>query len=547
MTTLTHLTDVVGPRLTASPNHKRASEWTRDQLSKWGCSKAELEAFGPFGRGWTLDSFSAQVVEPYTISLIAYPSAWSPGLREAITAPVVFLDATNAAQLEGWKGKLKDAVVLCSPVREVRARFEPLASRLSETNLLRLANASPGSSGRRSATVAPTGTNSPALDQLLNRGEGRTTNRSESTPRPASNREPAPVRQSLSRDAILVFLEKEKAAAALFSSPIGDGGTIFVTAATVPRTPGVSITNAPRAWSTNAPITVPQITVATEDYNRLARMCRAGEQLRLRLDLKVRFYDEDLMAYNTVAEIPGTDLKDEIVMIGGHLDSWHSSPGATDNAIGVAVCMEAMRIIKKLDLKPRRTIRIGLWSGEEQGLLGSRAYVAKHLGFRTNYPAPATPLRTPKDGGPTTPQERGARTELSSSRVHRAADYEKFSAYFNLDNGGGKIRGIYLQGNEAAWPLFRSWFEKFRDLEADTVSLANTGSTDHIPFDAIGLPGFQFIQDPLEYNTRTHHSNQDSFDRIQPNDAKQASVIMAACAYNAAMAEERVPRKALKE
>lgn len=551
MDTLAHLTEVIGPRLTASPAQKKASEWTRDKLTAWGCSKAELEAFGPFGRGWTLESFSAQVVAPQAIPLIAYPAAWSPGLPEPVTAPVVFLEPGDVTQLETWKGKLKGAFVLCSPVREVKARFEPLAWRLSETNLLRLANASPGSSGRQSPVSTRAGTNSPALAQPLNRVELNPTNilsvehRVETnTARRASAT--APARRSLSRDGILQFLEKEGAAAALFSSPIGDGGTIFVTAATVPRAPGVSITNAPRAWSTNAPPIVPQVTLATEDYNRLVRMCRAGEKLQVRLDLRVRFHDEDLMAYNTIAEIPGTDLKDEVVMVGGHLDSWHSSPGATDNAIGVAVSMEAMRIIKKLDLKPRRTIRIGLWAGEEQGLLGSRAYVAKHFGFWTNY-TPSTTLRTPKDGGPMTTHARVAKTEFTTRKVHRTKAYENFSAYFNFDNGGGRIRGIYLQGNEAARPLFRSWFERFRDLEADTVSLANTGSTDHIPFDAIGLPGFQFIQDPLEYTTRTHHSNQDSYDRIQPEDAKQASVIMAACAYSAAMADEQVPRKPLKE
>lgn len=551
METLAHLTEVIGPRLTASPAHKRASEWTRDRLAHWGCEKAHLEPFGPFGRGWTLTSFSAQVTQPQSIPVIAYPAAWSPGLEKPVNAPLVFLDATNATQLDVWKGKLRGAIVLCSPVREVRLRFDPLAYRLTETNLLRLANASPGSS-RRSAPAAAPLTNAtsrtqggprgatnppPAVRSAANRPAG--TNAASAAPtRPAS-------RRFLTRDAVLSFLGEEGAVAALFASPMGDGGTLFVAAATVPRSQGMDTANPPRAWFTNAPPTIPQVTLATEDYNRLARMCRAGQKPEMQMDLRVQFHEDDLMAYNTTAEIPGTDLKDEVVMVGGHLDSWHASSGATDNAIGVAVSMEAMRILQTLGLKPRRTIRIGLWSGEEQGLLGSKAYVARHFGYWTNENAPAR-LRTPKDGGEMTTHARVAKTEFNTRKIKRTSEYEKFAAYFNYDNGCGKIRGIYLQGNESARPILRSWLEPFRDLGAETITLANTYGTDHLSFDAIGLPGFQFIQDPLDYDARTHHSNQDSYDRIQPEDAKQSAVIMAACAWNAAMEDERIPRKELK-
>jgi Zn-dependent M28 family amino/carboxypeptidase len=261
------------------------------------------------------------------------------------------------------------------------------------------------------------------------------------------------------------------------------------------------------------------------------------------VDLRVDFHDDDLMAYNTIAEIPGGELKDEIIMLGAHLDSWHSGTGATDNGIGAAAVMEAARILKALNLQPRRTIRVGLWSGEEQGLLGSRAYVAGHFGYFTNA-APSTALRSPRDEGDSQPATRNSRTNSAPARrLVRLHEYEKLSAYFNLDNGAGKVRGLYLQGNEAVRPLFRRWLEPFRDLGAETLSLSNTRGTDHISFDAVGLPAFQFIQDPLDYNSRTHHSNEDVYDRIQPEDARQAAVILAAFAWNAASMDAKLPRK----
>jgi Zn-dependent M28 family amino/carboxypeptidase len=283
--------------------------------------------------------------------------------------------------------------------------------------------------------------------------------------------------------------------------------------------------------------------LATEDYNRLVRMIQQGEKLKMAVDLQVQFNGDDLMAYNTVAEIPGSDLKEEIVMLGGHLDSWHAGTGATDNAVGVAAVMEAARILKALNLQPRRTIRVGLWSGEEQGLFGSKAYVGRHFGYYTNSAA-AEVLRSPKD--PARDQPVAARSDTNSPparRLIRQPEYEELSVYFNLDNGAGKIRGVYMQGNEAVRPLFRRWLEPFRDLDADTLTISNTGGTDHQSFDAIGLPGFQFIQDPLDYGSRTHHSNEDVLDRIQPDDLKQAAVILAAFAYDAATLDQKLPRK----
>ena len=282
------------------------------------------------------------------------------------------------------------------------------------------------------------------------------------------------------------------------------------------------------AWDKDAPKIPPQIVMAKEHYNRLVRMIEQGEKLKMVVDLSVQFHDDDPMAYNTIAEIPGTDLKDELVMLGGHMDSWHSGTGATDNAAGVSVAMEAVRILKALDLKPRRTIRIGLWSGEEEGLLGSRAYVSQHFG--KSYDAMAAMLGTPD----TSAAKKEAPT-ASPPPTQPKPEFAKFSAYFNLDNGTGKIRGVYLQGNEAVRPIFRKWLQPFREMGATTLSLSNTGGTDHQSFDGIGLPGFQFIQDEIHYSTRTHHSNQDVYDHIQADDMKQAAVIMASFVYNAAM------------
>jgi Zn-dependent M28 family amino/carboxypeptidase len=278
-------------------------------------------------------------------------------------------------------------------------------------------------------------------------------------------------------------------------------------------------------------------------------MCEAGEHLKMAVELSVEFHDNDLMAYNTVAEIPGTDLKDELVMLGGHMDSWHSGTGATDNGAGVSVAMEAVRILKALDLKPRRTIRIGLWSGEEEGLLGSRAFVKEHFGkspasfFGAPPPAPASP-GTPGAAAARNGNGNGNGTSArDSSDSMPKPEFTNFSAYFNLDNGTGKIRGVYMQGNEAVRPIFRKWLQPFREMGAATLTISNTGGTDHQSFDGIGLPGFQFIQDEIEYDTRTHHSNQDVFDRIQGDDMKQASVIMAAFVYNAAVMDQKLPRK----
>ncbi len=508
MQTLSYLTDIIGPRLTASPNMKRANEWTRERLASWGLANAHLEAWGPFGRGWVLKSFSAQVVEPQAIPLIAYPKAWSPGTGGQLVADVIYVDAKSEADFEKYKGKLKGAIVLTTPPPDVKAHFDTLGHRLDEKDLLKLAD---------------------ALDPKL------------SPPRPRMTPEQRAAAQLLAQK--YRFFTAEGAALLVDPSRAGDGGTIFVQSATVPQ-PFVENQFAPdapvriNAWDKDAPQIVPQMVVGVEQYNRMLRLLRAGERVRMAVNLDVQFQDADMMGYNTIAEIPGTDLKDELVMLGGHMDSWHSGTGATDNGAGVAVAMEAVRILKTLNLQPRRTIRIALWSGEEQGLLGSKAYVAEHFGKFDRTPTPVTaaataPVATAAPSPSPTPQP----------KLLTKPEYEKFSAYFNLDNGTGKIRGVYLQGNEALRSLFREWLVPFREAGAETLTISNTSGTDHVSFDTIGLPGFQFIQDPVEYNTRTHHSNQDVLDRIQEDDMKQAAIVMAAFIYHAATLDAKLPRK----
>ena len=512
MQTLSYLSDVIGPRLTASPGMKRSNEWTRDQLVKWGLQNAHLEAWGPFGRGWTLKRFSAQVSEPLNIPLIAYPKAWSPATAGPLTAEVVYVDAKDEADLQRFKGKLKGAIVLTGKMREVKAHFEPMGTRRDEKDLLALADAP--------------------------------------VPSPGSGRRFTPEQRAAQVFTMrkYQFFQNEGAAVLVDASRAGDGGTIFVQSATVPQpvTENSYGPNAPRliqSYDKTAGAVPLQLVLAVEHYNRIARMIEAGEKVKLTVDLAVEWQDADPMGYNTVAEIPGTDLKDEIVMLGGHMDSWHAGTGATDNGAGVAVTMEAVRILQALNLKPRRTIRIALWTGEEEGLLGSKAYVAEHFG-KIDTPAAVA-------GAPSTPSPSPAASPSPGVLVTKP-EYEKFSSYFNLDNGTGKIRGVYLQGNEAVRPLFRQWLMPFRDRPEDktapvwgatTLSISNTGGTDHLSFDAIGLPGFQFIQDEIEYDSRTHHSNQDVFDRIQADDLKQAATIMAAFIYDAAMRDEKLPRK----
>jgi hypothetical protein len=526
MQILSYMSDVIGPRLTASPGAKRANEWTRDKMTSFGLVNAHLEPFA-FGRGWTLKRFSAMVDGPTAFPLMAYPKAWSPGtdtLFPAPTAPapakgkktapvapantstaytgeVVRFTATNVAELEQYKGKLKGKIVLLGPLREIKAHLDPEGKRYTDKELLDLADAPDPASIQR-----PAG-------------------------RPAGA--PANFAQAQQFNSARMRFLADEGAAILIDAGRGDGGTFFVQGAAAVQPPPPAAGGQPsppvRVYDKGANVPI-QITAAGEQFNRLARMVDAGEKVTMTVDLAVEFNDADTNSYNTIAEIPGTDLKDEVVMLGGHLDSWHGGTGATDNAAGCAVMMEAVRIIQALGLKPRRTIRVGLWTGEEQGLLGSRAYVKQHLGYLGDGSTPAF------GGG-------GGGQNAAAQKLTALPEYEKFSAYFNIDNGTGKVRGVYMQGNNEVRPIFRSWLTPFRDLGAQTLSLSNTGGTDHLSFDAIGLPGFQFIQDPLEYDTRTHHSNMDVFDRIQGDDMKQMAVILASFVYQTAMMDGKMPRK----
>ncbi len=502
---LSYLTDVIGGRLTNSPNMKRANEWTRDTMAKWGMQNAKLESWGPFGRGWSLKSFSAEVIEPQTIPLIAYPKAWSPSTKGLITADVVHLDINSDEDFAKYKGQLRGKIVLVSRIRSLAADFDGMGTRLKDEELAKMA-ADPMAAPRA---------------------------------QPATPQQPTPEQQERMRQIQVAqkmagFVFDEGAAVIIDNSRVGSGGTLFVSSASVAPPPanGAPAPSGPAGRGRFAPYNkdmesrmIPQMTMATEDYNRLVRMIQQGVKPKMSVDIQTQYHDEDLMGYNTVAEIPGTDptLKAELVMLGGHLDSWHSSTGATDNAAGCAVAMEAARILIASGLKPRRTIRVALWSGEEQGLNGSREYVKQQFG-----------------------EMKAGSTDGQGTQLVKTSNYDKLSAYYNLDNGTGKIRGVYMQGNSGVRSIFETWLAPFADMGARTLTLSNTGGTDHLSFDRIGLPGFQFIQDEIEYDTRTHHSNQDNYDRIQADDMKQAATIMAAFVYQTAMMDEKIPRKAVR-
>ncbi|HLF14963.1 MAG TPA: M20/M25/M40 family metallo-hydrolase [Bacteroidota bacterium] len=483
MDILSNMTDVYGPRLTWSPEHLQAAKWAVKQFGGWGLARPHLESGEPLGRGWTLQRYSANVIGKRNFPLISFPMAWSPGVEAA--AEVVYLDATTDSALDTYRGKLGGKFVLLDPPRDVKAHFEPEATRDADSSLLDLANA----------------------DDPANRRGGR---------RQRFEQTPEMKQRALVNYRKMQLLEKEGAAGILRISR-GDGGNIFVGGASAAYHPDTPFTKRVGVHDPKAPKILPQVAVGAEHYNRLVRMIKKGEKPRLEMNLEVSFGKVDSL-YNVIAEIPGTDLADEVVMLGGHFDSWHGGTGATDDATGCATAMEAVRILTALDLRPRRTIRVALWDGEEQGLNGSEAYVKAHFGSR----------QAQADG---------------QGELKLLPEAEKFSVYFNHDNGTGKLRGVYLQGNEAARKIFRSWLAPFDSLGASTLSLANTGGTDHLSFDAIGLPGFQFIQDQIEYSTRTHHSTMDVYDRVQEADMKQAAVIMATFAYHAAMRDEKFPRK----
>jgi carboxypeptidase Q len=477
------LMDGIGPRLTGSPNVKRANEWTRDQLTSFGLSNAHLESWGPFGRGWSNESVSVRMLTPETTQLIAYAKAWTPGTNGLLKGKCVRVKIEDKKDFEKYRGKLAGAIVLLGSDPEVKTVSEPLFRRLTDKDLA-------------------------DIEQY-----------------PIPNEKPgfryAQYRKRIAfQKELYKFLSEEKILA-LVDHGYGSygGGTVFVQGGT---------------WKSGETATFPGVTIALEQWDRIARLLEQKKDVELELNVANTFYDTDNMQYNTIAEIPGTDKKDEIVMVGAHLDSWHSGTGATDNGAGTVVMMEAMRILKAVDAKPRRTVRIGLWTGEEQGLLGSQFYVQQHFGSRPPMEDPEMkdmPTLLRREAGPVTVKPEQA----------------KVSVYLNVDNGSGKLRGVYLQENEAVAPIFESWMQPFKDLGMKTLAMRNTGGTDHQSFDAVGIPGFQFIQDPLDYDTRTHHSNMDVYDRLQADDLRQAAVIVASFVYNAAMREQKFPRKPIEK
>ncbi|NML64058.1 M20/M25/M40 family metallo-hydrolase [Hymenobacter sp. RP-2-7] len=475
METAFYLTDVSGPRLAGSEGLARANAWAKKRLTDYGLVNANVEPWGDFGRGWDIDKSYVAMAAPYYHAMIGVPKAWTPSTAGPVRKAVVYVNAKAEADLDKYKGQLRDKIVLL-PVPETslpHPNFEPDAKRLTADELQKMADAPAGG--------APTAANRPPAGDMEARRAQLLAARA--------------LRQKMT-DMLLT-----EGAAAVLSAGRGTDGTVFTT------------NGAP--YAADAKPVLPELEMSAEDQLRLIRLVEAGIPVEVEMETKTHFQTQDLKGYNVVAEIPGTDrkLKSEVVMLGGHLDSWHAATGATDNAAGCAVMMEAVRILKATGLKPRRTIRVALWGEEEEGLHGSRNYVKNH------FADPATMQLKP--------------------------DHERLAAYFNLDNGGGKIRGIYAQSNEAVKPIFAAWLAPFNDLGATTVTLRNTGSTDHIAFDAVGLPGFQFIQDGLDYFARTHHSNEDTYDRLVPDDLKQASVVVASFVYDAAMRDQKLPRKPL--
>lgn len=467
MQTAFYLTDVAGPRLAGSPGLKRAQDWAVSALKSWGMVNTQREPWGKFGKGWEVQKNYAAITIPYYHAIVAIPKAWTPGTNGAIKGDVTLVKIDTITDFDKYKGKLAGKIVIFDTKTTLAGGVKPDLLRYTDEELDKM----------EKAAVQPA---------PLRRG-----------PNPQFARF---ARLRALRNAINTFLQQENVGLIL-SLARGTDGTVFTTN-------GAS-------YADTAKAVAPELETSGEDYLRILRLVKAGIPVQMEADVKTQFFTDDLQGYDVVGEIPGTDrkLKDQLVIIGGHLDSWHAATGATDNGAGSAVMLEAMRILKATGFKPKRTIRICLWSSEEQGLFGSRFYVLNHFGD------PKTMQLKPEQA--------------------------KVSAYYNLDNGTGKIRGIYLQGDSAARPIFKQWFEPFKDLGANTITISNTGGTDHLSFDAVGIPGFQFIQEPMDYGTRTHHSNQDTYDRLSEDDLKQAATIVATFVYNTSQRQEMIPRQEL--
>ncbi|HXS94281.1 MAG TPA: M20/M25/M40 family metallo-hydrolase [Candidatus Limnocylindrales bacterium] len=486
MDTAFWLTDRYGPRLTGSPQIKEAADWAVKKLTEWGLVNAKIEPWGgggTFGRGWECTRLVAMIKSPQFQPLIAYAQPWSPGTNGDVTGEAVLATITNAEEMNQWKGKLKGKIVLTSPERDLAPPTAPLFVRLTDAELADAATAPDPTSGNPSSLPLGFIRNPAPAAPAAGRGAGG-----------RGGAGGGRGGQQNFRSELNKFLKGE-GVVAVVSAGSQEGGTVAVQSAGSPNP------------SQEPP--PPSVVVAAEHYNRIARLLQHNIPVTLELDVQTRFTDP-ADSFNIAAEIPGSDPNAGLVMLGGHFDSWASATGATDNAAGSAVAMEAVRILKSLNTPLRRTVRIALWTGEEQGILGSRAYVKEHFA-------------DPADMKP-------------------KPEHARLSAYFNLDNGSGKVRGVYMQDNDQLRPIFEAWLEPFRDLGVNTLTIRNTGSTDHVSFDAVGLPAFQFIQDPLDYGSRTHHTNMDVYDELRPNDMEQASAVMAWFVYNTANRGEQLPR-----
>ena len=525
MDILSYLCDVNGPRLAWSPEYKRAADWASQKLKEFGLQNIYYDNWAPLGKGWTLQDFHAVVTAPVPYPVIGYPLAWSPRIKEK-EADVVFLDVKKMSDFDAYKGKLKGKYVLMNDAVEVRTRFDAAAIRLADSVLLRMANADLQGArrgGRRGPGFFPRNINAQNIDSVVTAAR-------EMNPTVDVDALRQRLEQQIVNPRKLEFVQEEGALAAITTSR-GDGGNLIVQSAAVPQPANAPAGQRVTAYDPKAPEIIPQVVFAAEHYNRMIRMIQKGQRVKLDMKLDVAMTKAD-SGFNIIGEIPGTDLKDEIVMLGGHFDSWHGGTGATDDGSGTAACMEAMRILKtvmqKYGLTTRRTIRIGLWGAEEEGLIGSREYVSQYFARREG----ATGGQGFGGGGGT---------------LVKTPEYDKLYVYLNHDNGTGRIRGIYLQGNEDARSIFRNWFAQYNDPTAQTITIQNTGGTDHQSFDGVGLPGFQFIQDPIDYDARTHHYTMDVYERLQPEDMKQAATIMAFFAYNAANREGKFPRKPMPQ
>jgi carboxypeptidase Q len=485
------LMDGIGPRLTGSPNLKRANEWTRDQLAAMGCANAHLEDWGEFGMGWRQLNTWVRMSAPDTAVFIAQALPWSPASKGAVSGRAIWVNAKDEKELEQYKGKLTGKMVFFGEMREVKPIDKPLFERRDDANL-------------KTTVEYPVHVGEPE------QGFGDF------------------IRRLQFREKAGKFFAAEGAVGVVLPSRDGrnnggQGGTIFDDGGA-----GLGWFAYQREHAEPLPVVV----MAIESYGRVYRLLKANVPVSMEMNVETEFTGDHEHGFDTIAEIPGTDpkLKDEVVMVGGHLDSWASATGATDNGAGTIVAMEVMRIFNALHMQPRRTIRVGLWTGEEQGEFGSYGYVKQHFGFIPLSTAPdqiVLPDFLRKPAGP----------------VQLKPEQQKISGYFNLDNGTGKIRGIYLQQNAAVSSIFQQWMAPLQDLGVSTITMRDTGGTDHEAFDSVGIPGFQFIQDMLDYGARTHHSNQDTYERLQPDDLAQAAVVEAIFVYNTAMRDQMLPRK----